>query len=165
MKKEFVQVDSLLMLLCVCLPPAGYAMAWRRGWTGMATASVAVLLYFGAIGGWLLAGYPHSANDFVVLQALWGVLMVVAVCGQYVAERGAAIMLRLVLALLIGGAAFTYTPRVGWDCLLRCGTIGWRTLRGQDVMLVSGAPLVLFLASLYGLFALAVVLNGRNALR
>jgi hypothetical protein len=163
LKKEFPRQDSLALLLCVCVPPAGYALAWRRHWLGAGTACVAALLYLGAIGGMLLAGYPHSANDIVVLQALWGVLMVIAISGDYLAERSAAVLVRALLALLIGASAFMYTPHVDIDCMLRCGGIGWRTLRGQDVILASGAGLLAFLASLYGLFALALWTNLRHA--
>lgn len=164
MKKAFAKEDSRLMLLCVCLPPVGYALAWRRGWISARTAGVAVVLNLVATAGSLLAGYSHSANAILALQAMWGLLMVIAICGQYTARRGAAITARLLLALLIGELAFVDTPSVGWDCLLHCGAIDWHTLGGERLVLFSGAPLVVFLVSLYGLFALAVWLNARNAL-
>jgi uncharacterized membrane protein YqaE (UPF0057 family) len=51
MKKEFVQQDSIGLVLCVLFPPLGYFLAARRGWIGTGIALIASLLYAGAVFG------------------------------------------------------------------------------------------------------------------
>lgn len=159
LKKEFARQDSLVLLLCVCVPPLGYALAWRRHWIGTGAASAGALLYIVAIGGFLLAGYPHTANDMVTLQALWGVLMVIAICGDFLAGRRAALAAKVLLVLLLGLFAASYTPHADLGCLLGCASISWRSLHGKSAVLAPGAGLLVFLLALYGLLGLALWLG------
>jgi hypothetical protein len=159
MKKEFVQQDSIGLVLCVLFPPLGYFLAARRGWIGTGIALIASLLYAGAVFGLVRAGYPSTANDLVILSALWGVVMAVAISGKYVAARSVAIGARGLLLLVLGLFVVQYTPRQGIDCLMHCSQITMHNLRGVAIALAPGVELMLFLASLYALLALALFLS------
>lgn len=162
LKKEFSKQDSVALFFCVGLPPLGFILASRKQWVSLAIAIVASFLYCGAFFGWIVSGYPRTINDFVNLNALWGLVMTISIGGRYLASRNLTFLINILLLFVLGLLILMYTPWENFNCILNCKEIIFRTLRGEAVKIVPGTNLAIFLLSLYSLFGIAVFLCVAN---
>lgn len=162
MKKEFGKRDSFTLLLCILLPPLGFGLAAQRQWIGMPAAVLGSVCYAVAIIGLLGAAYPHTANDLVRFNAMWGLVMAAAISGQYLAGQAPVLAIRLALLVLLAGLAWCYLPVDGMQCLPHCDAPTLRTLKGQTVALLPGTAMLMLLGALLALWVQAAYLSVAN---
>ncbi|MET3130593.1 hypothetical protein AAKU55_000850 [Oxalobacteraceae bacterium GrIS 1.11] len=162
LKKKFGQIDSATLLACVCFPPLGLIAASRKRWVSSAIAMIAVFLYGVAMFGFVTSGYPRTLNDIVMLNALWGIVVNLAVGRRYLASKTLIVMVNLALLLLLGYLITRYTPWKSLDCILSCKAIALSSLGGNVIQIVPGFDLALFLTALYALFGIAIYVSVCN---
>ena len=126
-------------------------------------AYIASLAYVAAAFGFIVSGYPNSMNDFVNLNALWGLVMTVAIVGQYLAPRKLVSLVKLLLLMLLALIIVRYVPWESVSCLLHCKHIAIRILKGEAITLFPGPHLLVFVLSLGTLFGIALVLSANRA--
>lgn len=162
LKKTFGKDDSVVLLLCICLPPIGYWAASRKHWISHAAAVFVSLLYFLALFGYWASGYIGTTNDVLNLNVLWGLVITIAIASQYIESKKFAASTKLLLVLLLGLLILQLAPLESIRCMLQCEQITVRTLKGEKTVLLTGYHLIIFVLSLYVLLGAGVFLSVRE---